>query len=284
VITRRRFLQGSIGAAAAGASVGLYTWQIEPHWIEIVRRPLPIRGLPDALRGRTLAQLSDVHVGPRVSDDYLLETFARVRALLPDIVVFTGDFVSYETDVFAHAARVYREPPRGRLGTFGILGNHDYGPNWAHPEVAARLVDQLQAAGIHVLRNDVAEVEGLQIAGMDDLWGRRFDPVRTIAALDRDRAALVLSHNPDTVDRPGWEGYRGWVLSGHTHGGQCKPPFLPPPLIPVENRRYTCGEFDVGRDRMLYISRGVGHLLQVRINVRPEVTLFELQSPPLPLN
>jgi hypothetical protein len=67
------------------------------------------------------------------------------------------------------------------------------------------------------------------------------------------------------------------VLSGHTHGGQCKPPFLPPPLLPVENRRYTCGEFDLAGDRMLYISRGVGHLLQVRVNVRPEITLFELQ-------
>jgi predicted MPP superfamily phosphohydrolase len=262
VITRRRFLHASIGAAGAGVGVALYTWQVEPYWIEFVRRRLPIRGLPAALRGRTLVQLTD--------------TFARVRALSPDIVVFTGDFVSYETDVFTHVDRVYRDVPRGRLGTFGILGNHDYGPNWAHPEVAARLVDQLRGAGVHVLRNDVADVEGLQIAGMDDLWGHRFDPVRTIAALDRDRAALVLSHNPDTVDRPGWEGYHGWVLSGHTHGGQCKPPFLPPPLIPVENRRYTCGEFDIAADRMLYISRGVGHLLQVRINVRPEVTLFEL--------
>jgi predicted MPP superfamily phosphohydrolase len=276
VITRRRFLHASIGAAGAGVGVALYTWQVEPYWIEFVRRRLPIRGLPAALSGRTLVQLTDIHVGPRVSDGYVLDTFARVRALSPDIVVFTGDFVSYETDVFTHVDRVYRDVPRGRLGTFGILGNHDYGPNWAHPEVAARLVDQLRGAGVHVLRNDVADVEGLQIAGMDDLWGHRFDPVRTIAALDRDRAALVLSHNPDTVDRPGWEGYHGWVLSGHTHGGQCKPPFLPPPLIPVENRRYTCGEFDIAADRMLYISRGVGHLLQVRINVRPEVTLFEL--------
>jgi predicted MPP superfamily phosphohydrolase len=67
------------------------------------------------------------------------------------------------------------------------------------------------------------------------------------------------------------------VLSGHTHGGQCKPPFLPPPLLPVQNRRYTCGEFEIGNERRLYISRGLGHLLQVRINVRPEITLFDLQ-------
>jgi hypothetical protein len=275
VITRRRMLRASL-AAAAGIGVGLYTWQVEPHWLEIVRRRLPVRGLPEPLRGRTLAQLSDIHVGPRVSDAYVLETFARVAALAPDIVVYTGDFVSYAPDVFAHAERVYANPPRGRLGTLGILGNHDYGPNWSHPEIAARLADQMQAVGIRVLRNEVADVGGLQIAGMDDLWGKRFDPVRALAAVDRQRAAIVLSHNPDTVDRSGWNGYHGWVLSGHTHGGQCKPPFLPPPLLPVENRRYTCGEFDLGDGRSLYISRGVGHLLQVRINVRPEVTVFEL--------
>ena len=68
------------------------------------------------------------------------------------------------------------------------------------------------------------------------------------------------------------------MLSGHTHGGQCKAPFLPPPLLPVRNRRYTRGEFVVGGNRRLYISRGVGHTLQVRFNVRPEVTVFTLTT------
>ena len=76
---------------------------------------------------------------------------------------------------------------------------------------------------------------------------------------------------------PGWLGYEGWILSGHTHGGQCKPPFLPPPLMPVRNRRYTSGESRSPGGRRLYISRGVGHTLRVRFNVRPEVTVFTLQ-------
>ena len=69
----------------------------------------------------------------------------------------------------------------------------------------------------------------------------------------------------------------GWILSGHTHGGQCKPPFLPPPLLPVRNRRYTSGEIDATGGRRLYISRGVGHTMMVRFNARPEVTVFTLQ-------
>jgi predicted MPP superfamily phosphohydrolase len=127
------------------------------------------------------------------------------------------------------------------------------------------------------LRNDVVSVHGLQIAGMDDWWARHFQPEAPLARLDHRQAAIVLSHNPDTVDLPVWDRYEGWILSGHTHGGQCKAPFLPPPLLPVRNRLYTSGEFSLAGNRRLYISRGVGHLLRVRMNVRPEVTLFELQ-------
>ena len=71
---------------------------------------------------------------------------------------------------------------------------------------------------------------------------------------------------------------RGWILSGHTHGGQCKPPFLPPPIIPVKNKRYTAGEFDLGDGRPLYINRGLGHLIRARFNARPEVTVFRLRA------
>ena len=92
------------------------------------------------------------------------------------------------------------------------------------------------------------------------------------------KAGCHNCHNPDGVDLLGWQNYHSWILSGHTHGGQCKPPFLPPPLLPVINRRYTSGEFDLSGSRRLYISRGIGHIMKVRFNMRPEVTLFELTS------
>ena len=74
-----------------------------------------------------------------------------------------------------------------------------------------------------------------------------------------------------------WGDYAGWIFAGHTHGGQCKPPFLPPPLLPVKNKHYTAGEFSLSGGQRMYISRGVGHLLQVRFGVRPEVTLFDMK-------
>jgi predicted MPP superfamily phosphohydrolase len=238
LITRRRLLRASLAAAASSAGVGLYTWQVEPHWLEVVRRPLAIRGLPTALHGRTLAQLSDIHVGPRVSDSYVAETFTRVAVLSPDIVVYTGDFTSYDTDVYVHASRVYRDAPTRPTGDV----RHPWQP---------RLRTQLGSSR--------------RCCSADDAARRDRHPHPSERGR-RDRRSTSR-----------WEQYHGWVLSGHTHGGQCKPPFLPPPLIPVQNRRYTAGEFDLTGDRKLYISRGVGHLLQVRLNVRPEVTLFELQ-------
>jgi len=275
-MTRRKFLVTAAAGVASG--MGLYTWRVEPHWLEIVRRALDVRGLPARLAGRTLVQISDIHVGTRVDDDYLLSTFRRIADLRPDIVVATGDFISHHAGSMDQIRAVYPHFPKGRLATFGILGNHDYGPAWAHPEIAREVVDLLQPLGITILRNEVREIDGLQIAGLDDFWARHFRPLEPLRRLDSGRAAIVLSHNPDTVDLDVWEGYEGWILSGHTHGGQCKPPFLPPPLLPVQNRRYTSGEFTLAGNRRLYISRGVGHLLRVRFNVRPEVTIFELRQ------
>jgi predicted MPP superfamily phosphohydrolase len=277
-VTRRTFLRVSGGALGAAAAAGLYTWRIEPRWLEIVRRPLPIRGLPGSLAGRTLAQLSDIHVGLRVDDEYVLAAFRRVAQLRPDIVVLTGDLLSHHPRIFEQLPGVYRYFPRGRAATLAILGNHDYGPNWSHPEVAQGLVDTVTPFGIRVLRNQLHDVDGLQIAGLDDFWGTAFNPRPVLERLDPARAGLVLSHNPDTVDLPVWTGYEGWILAGHTHGGQCKPPFLPPPLLPVRNRRYTSGEFELSASRRLYISRGVGHLMRVRFNARPEITMFELRQ------
>ncbi|HWA26858.1 MAG TPA: metallophosphoesterase [Lacunisphaera sp.] len=274
-ITRRQFLTG-LGAVAAGTC--LYTWRIEPTWVEFVRRDLTIENLPAMLAGRTLVQLSDIHIGPQVNDDYLKDVFARVTALRPDIVVNTGDLVTYAgPQTLTQARTLLAGFPRGKLATIATLGNHDYGKNWSEYKVANQVSELLGEAGCLVLRNQLVNVLGLSIAGLDDLWGRRFLPQRILPRLAPGKPAIVLSHNPDTCDRPGWSGYRGWILAGHTHGGQCKPPFLPPPLLPVSNRRYTAGEFDLGNGRRLYINRGVGHLLRVRFNVRPEVTVFTLK-------
>ena len=278
MISRRSFLHALGACAGVGTGALYYTLQIEPNWLEVVRRPLPVRRLPPSLAGRTLAHLSDIHVGPFVSDDYLVNAFRRVADLRPNIVMITGDLMSWHYGWRDHVAAIYQHVPRGRLATIATLGNHDYGPRWGDQNIGANVAGLLRESGVTVLRNEMLDVDGLQIVGLDDLWAKRFNPEGVLRNLDARRAAIALSHNPDTVDLPGWGNYEGWILAGHTHGGQCKPPFLPPPILPVRNRRYTAGEFELAGNRRLYISRGLGHAMPVRFNVRPEVTMFELSG------
>jgi predicted MPP superfamily phosphohydrolase len=290
-----------LAAGAAAVGLGLDAFLVEPHRLELVRRTLPLENLPAGLAGRTLLQVSDIHVGPEVSSRYLVDSFIAAQRLEPDFVAFTGDFVSYRSahDV-AELARVLRAFPRGRLGTVASLGNHDYGRSWRQMDVANQVARVAGDAGLHVLRNEVVTIAGLQLAGLADFWSPEFGPaggVQTpglmtpdlpkvradagdarlaIAGIVGGRPTVILSHNPDVQDEPLWGGVRGWVLAGHTHGGQVKPPFLPPPVLPVRNKRYSSGVFEVGPGRSMYVSRGVGHLHHVRFNVRPEITLFTL--------
>jgi predicted MPP superfamily phosphohydrolase len=278
MLTRRRFLQASGSLLLAAGGLGSYAWFVEPHWLDIVERALPIRDLPASLDGATLVQLSDLHVGLHVSDDYIFDVFSALERLGPDIVVITGDLTGYHPRILEQAQRVYQRMPHGRLATLAVLGNHDYGVGWSDLSHADGLASAMTDLGIRILRNEVAEVLGLHIVGLDDLWARKFLPEDALAQIDPTVSALALSHNPDTADLGGWSDFDGWILAGHTHGGQCRPPFLPPPVLPVENQAYTSGEFALSGGRRMYISRGVGHLrVRARFNVRPEVTVFRLR-------
>lgn len=276
-LDRRRFLRNGLFAASAVVGTGFLDARfVELHDLEIVRRPMPVRGLPPGLDGRTLLQVSDLHVGPFVDDHYVIRTFARARALAPDLVAFTGDFITNHRTTFEKAMKIYDDLPRGRLATVGVLGNHDYGRRWSHPEIAERVVALVRARGVDVIRNDVRDVAGLQVAGFDDLWANRLDAAPVLAKLDPARPVLTLVHNPDAVDREDLRGIPGWFLAGHTHGGQVRIPPFPPPILPVANHRYAAGAVDLGAGRALYVNRGVGHLFPLRFGVRPELTLFTL--------
>ncbi len=277
--TRRAFLKRTAaGLLAGGAGLGGYAWLIEPHWVEVVRRDLPIRFLPEALDGKTLVQISDLHIGPEVSDAYLRDSLRTIAALGPDILVVTGDFMTARADEeLDHVCRVLDDLRPGRLATLGILGNHDYAQSYHDTQVADELTARLTDRGFVMLRNRAHDMAGLTVAGVDDLWSPTCDPDAVTRRLDPTKANLFLCHNPDAADGDVWEGYQGWILCGHTHGGQVKLPFFPPPIVPVTNRRYIAGEVDLFDGRKLYINRGLGHLRQVRFNVRPEITVFTLR-------
>ena len=277
--SRRRFLQLAGGTGAAVAVGGVYAWRIEPHWVEVVRRPLPIANLPAALVGKTVVQISDLHQGAVVDFDYLAATLDRISEMKPDLVVITGDFMTFsymkqQEDV----ARLLEHLKPGSLGIAAAFGNHDYSQNFRAMEVGDKLDQCLSSLGIHVLRNRAVSLGRLNVIGIDEFWGPNFRPWEIMPKVDPRQANLVLCHNPDAADRPEWHGYQGWILSGHTHGGQVKPPFFPPPILSVTNRRYVAGEYDLGDGRRMYINRGLGYSHRIRFNARPEITVFELTA------
>lgn len=282
MITRRQFLRGT---AATAIGTGLYAWQIEPRWVQHVYRNLTMPNLPDELVGRTLVQISDMHIGAPIDWRYQFKQFAEIRAMNPDFVVYTGDFVSYDSpEQFTQLQAVAPELPHGQMGTAAILGNHDYGHNWSQLGVADNITTILDDHNIPVLRDQSLTVNGLQFVGFSDMWSPEFhkfwssedDPKTVLETFDLTQPTIALAHNPDLADKPIWNGYTGWILSGHTHGGQVRPPFLPPPILPIKNREYERGLVALDDGRTLYVNRGLGHIQQVRFCVRPEITIFTL--------
>jgi predicted MPP superfamily phosphohydrolase len=278
-MNRRSFIKGIAVLGGVGLLSGLYSWQIEPFWLEFVKVKMPIKNLPDHLIGKTMMQISDMHIGNRFNRQYIIDSFKEAKNYEPDFVVYTGDFISYDSEEqFDQLKEVFNNAVYGKIGTVGILGNHDYGRNWSQDFVAEIVVKTLTEKKIIILRNEQLNINGLNFIGLDDYWATNFNPTIVMNEVNQEQANLVLCHNPDVADEPVWNNYNGWILSGHTHGGQVKPPFLDPPVLPVKNKNYSAGKYELADGRTLYINRALGNLWLVRFNVRPEITIFELET------
>lgn len=276
-MTRKSFLKKLLQISVVGAFPVLYSWQVEPFWLEFVEKKMPIKKLPENLIGKRLMQISDLHVGTRFDWNFLIDSFQKAKRFNPDFVVYTGDFVNHGTSQEREDLKtVMQNAVFGSLGTFGILGNHDYGKDWKELDVAENICEILESFGVTMLNNSQMESNGLNFIGFDDLWSSNFNPMKVMTDYDASKANVVLCHNPDACDKDIWNEYQGWILSGHTHGGQCRIPGIITPILPVKNRKYISGEIDLQDGRMLYINRAIGHSFQLRFMVRPEITVFTL--------
>lgn len=279
-VNRRHFMRSAarwtVGSAAAA---GFYSWHVEPHWIDVVQRAMPVPGLPPHLEGKRVVQLSDLHVSQVVSQDYLQRAIDRAADLRPDLVLVTGDLMTARhQEQVEPTVDLLRRFNTDESAVYVIPGNHDYGASCAHPEIVDSLYDRLDRVGIRGLRSETADHEGLQILGCDELLAGRFRAPLDIDAFDPSLPTIAMTHNPDTVDLGGWEGFRGWVLAGHTHGGQCRLPYFGAPILPIRNHRYTAGEIKLSDTCRLYVNRGLGYSYRVRMNCSPEITLFHLTA------
>jgi predicted MPP superfamily phosphohydrolase len=228
--------------------------------------------LPEAFSGLRVVQISDIHHGLFLPKLWLAEAVQQTNRLRADIVVLTGDFVTYSRANIEPAAEILSRL-RARYGVLAVLGNHDFRVG------ADAVTSALRRRHIEVLRNQHVAVQfggsALYVAGVDD-YGYGADVRRAVRGIPRDAATILLAHNPRIISLASRNGV-SLVLSGHTHGGQVNVPLLGT----VYGRSPERLRYKIGWDRLgttqIYVSRGIGTIvLPWRLRCPAEITHLEL--------
>jgi predicted MPP superfamily phosphohydrolase len=226
-------------------------------------------GLPPALEGLEILQISDLHFASCYDRRYFERVAESCAIWSPDILVITGDLV--DEDAVLEWIGPVLGPLRARLGKYAILGNHDAE---CHAE---GILNALAGAGYESLEGRWTSVErgGVRIAlgGTSAPWGPALDP-GTIPLAD---FRLLLSHSPDQFYRASTWGV-DLLLCGHNHGGQIRVPVFGPLFMPsIYSRRFDRGFFR-RRATLMYVNEGVGGEHPLRFGCPPEVSHFILTS------
>jgi hypothetical protein len=275
---RRLFLaRATAGGALLATSgiVGYGTWRaFHPPAVNRVSIRLP--GLPKAMDGFTIVQLSDIHVGPVIQRRFMDAVVQQCNALKPDLMCITGDLVDGSVSELGHAVSALANL-QSRHGTYFVTGNHEY---YSDDEA---WTDALERLGIPVLRNRYVRIgepnASFDLVGVDD-WAagrsgfdKRYDLAQAVAGRDPERPAVLLAHQPANWREAAKAGI-GLQLSGHTHGGQ----FFPFNLAISAIWEHSAGHYEEN-GRHLYVSRGTGFWgPPVRVLAPPEIVHVTLLS------
>jgi predicted MPP superfamily phosphohydrolase len=277
---RRTALLHLTNLAVLGSSVGLTAFGVASarRRAAIVDVEVPIAGLPAALHGFTIAQITDVHVGPTIKRGYVDAIVDGVNSIDADIVAVTGDVVDGTVaELGEHIAPFARL--KGRHGVFFCTGNHEYYSG------AEAWIDELTRLGLRVLQNEhvvvVKDGARVVVAGVHDytagqvLPAHRCDPQAAVAGAPADAVRILLAHQPRSCTLTDGCGIH-LQLSGHTHGGQ----FLPWNFFVRLQQPFTAG-LDRFKDMWVYTSRGTGYWgPPVRVGAPSEITRLRLVPAP----
>jgi len=255
---RRKALAGMLNLGAltvSGAASGVaFAGSRQPVAVKVVE--IPIEGLPEALDGFRIAQLTDIHIGPTIKGDFLQEVVAQTNALNPDMVALTGDLVDGSVAELGKHTKFLADL-RSRHGTFFVTGNHEYYSG------VDEWLEELERLGLKTLNNahELLEHNGgrLLVGGVTDLRAERIkpehatDPMKAMAGAPDADLRLLLAHQPGSVfeaERAGFD----VQLSGHTHGGQ----YFPGTLLIHLAHPVVKGLERVGKV-WVYVSCGTGY-------------------------
>ncbi len=268
----------AIGGVPAMAAIGVagalgaaYTFFYEPRKPVLERITLEFPDLPPAFDGLRIGQISDMHLGMRFTAANSRWAVAQMAREQPDLLVFTGDFVSYEHAIDDLPA-ILAGLPEAPLGRFAVPGNHDY---W---EGVPEIRQALSHVGIEMLFNEQRLLQRgddeLLLLGVDDCWSGTCDLDSALLGAPEDRFRLLLAHCPDVGLVAAERGVQ-LQLSGHTHGGHLCLPMLGSFCLPRHGWEYYIGLERAGATQ-IYVSRGIGGI-PIRLGCPPEVTILTLR-------
>jgi uncharacterized protein len=236
----------------------------------VTRVTVKLENLPEAWRGRTVALVSDTHLGHVRGAEFLRRVVRLIARERPDIVLFPGDMydgVLIDAAVAAEPLRELTAP----LGAYFVTGNHE---GIRDREVYLRAV---AATGVRVLNNERVDVDGLQLVGVhyrESVNPEVYAAVLAGAGIDRGRASILMVHAPHHLEVAEAAGISLQVC-GHTHGGQFWP------YTWMVKRIY--GVFAYGLRRaggmQVYTSYGAGTWgPPMRVGTTPEVVMMRLEA------
>lgn len=273
---KRNFAIASLASlAAAGLGTYLYASMIEArrYRLDSVRVNTGLAGKPDdeddLMRLRIL-HLSDLHLS--APETHKLEFLRRATDAQYDLIVITGDIFENYSGI-SYADKIISRPPR--IGTYAVLGNHDYYDynmlhrtvgrvirKWRAPDKTrdvAPMISALESVGINVLRNETRNFpeEKLHIVGIDYPGIRDEHLDRLVAEAADGQLVLTLMHMPDRLDRLHKAGVH-LAFGGHTHGGQVRIPLWGPLITNSDLPRHEASGLIWRGATAIHVSRGVG--------------------------
>jgi len=243
----------------------------------IVHVDIPVHDLPQALHGFSIAQISDVHVGPTIKRGFVEQVVARVNGLKADLIAVTGDLV----DGSVQQLSPHTAPLAGlaaRHGAYFVTGNHEYYSG------ERAWTAEIRRLGLRVLKNEHVVLKhngaSLVLAGVTDLSAHHFDaaehsdPAAALLGAPADAGAkILLAHQPNSAKSAADAGF-DVQISGHTHGGQ----FWPWNLFVGLFQPFTGGLYRL-KNLWIYVSRGTGYWGPPnRFGVPSEITRIRLVS------
>lgn len=260
-----------------GSLILLYARFCEPRWWQIIQIQLPIARLPEAFKGYRIAQISDIHMDGLMNKKRLSNVAQLVNQQEVDIIVITGDFISKNVQGVRDELAESLTHFEATNGTVAVPGNHDYrnsGINEVRRIMQETQIEDLSNTFIKIERG----AEKLYFAGLDSLYSGNTRLDQLLEDLPTDAPTILLFHEPDGVDVVAPTERFAAQLSGHTHGGQIRIPFVDALWTPPHGVRYIQGLHQVGRT-CLYVNRGIGTVrFPLRFFCRPEITIFTLIS------